>query len=122
ATSGRLEKIGHLSALLQRVPTDELAIVIPYLSGDTRQGRIGIGYALLSTLRDVPPADTPSLELGEVDATFARIASAAGAGASGSRAQILRQLLERATAAEQDFIIRLLFGELRQGALEGVLP
>ncbi|HJZ75999.1 MAG TPA: ATP-dependent DNA ligase [Vicinamibacterales bacterium] len=121
ATAARLEKIGHLSSLLQRVPVDEIAIVIAFLSGETRQGRIGIGYALLSTLRDVPPADAPSLELADVDATFDRIAAMAGAGSSASRAQLLRQLLERATAAEQDFLIRLLFGELRQGALEGVL-
>src|SRR5262249_13872074 len=113
--------IGHLSALLQRVPADQIAIVIPFLSGEARQGRIGIGYALLSTLRDVPPAEAPSLELRDVDATFDRIASIAGAGSSASRAQVLRQLLERATGEEQDFLIRLLFGELRQGALEGVL-
>jgi ATP-dependent DNA ligase I len=121
ATAGRLDKIGHLSAVLTRVPPAEVPIVIPFLSGETRQGRIGIGYALLSTLRDVPPADAPSLELGEVDATFDRIAAIAGAGSAASRAQMLRELLERATAAEQDFLIRLLFGELRQGALEGVL-
>ena len=121
STAARLAKIGHLSALLQRVPPDELAIVIPYLSGDTRQGRIGIGGALLSSLRDVPPASDASLELADVDAAFERIAATAGAGSATARAQILRQLLERATADEQDFLIRLLFGELRQGALEGVL-
>jgi len=121
ATAARLEKIAHLSALLQRVPADEIAIVIPFLSGDTRQGRIGIGYAMLSTLRDVPPAGASALELIEVDAAFDLIAATAGAGSSVSRAQRLRQLLERATADEQDFLIRLLFGELRQGALEGVL-
>jgi DNA ligase-1 len=121
STAARLAKISHLSSLLQRVPPDELAIVIPYLSGDTRQGRIGIGGALLSSLRDVPPASEASLELADVDAAFGRIASAAGAGSATARAQVLRQLLERATADEQDFLIRLLFGELRQGALEGVL-
>jgi DNA ligase-1 len=121
ATSGRLEKIAHLGELLRRVPPDEIAIVIPFLSGAARQGRIGIGGALLSTLRDVPPADAPSLELADVDAAFDRIAAAAGTGSASTRAQLLRQLLGRATRAEQDFLIRLLFGELRQGALEGVL-
>jgi ATP-dependent DNA ligase I len=121
STAARLAKVSHLSALLQRVPRDEVAIVIPYLSGETRQGRIGIGGALLSSLRDVTPASDASLELADVDAAFERIASTAGAGAATTRAQILRQLLERATGVEQDFLIRLLFGELRQGALEGVL-
>jgi DNA ligase-1 len=120
-TTGRLEKIGHLADLLHRVPPDEVAIVIPFLSGDARQGRIGIGGALLSTLRDVPPADTPSLDLADVDAAFDRIAAASGAGSASTRAQLLRELLGRATRDEQDFLIRLLFGELRQGALEGVL-
>jgi DNA ligase 1 len=121
ATSGRLEKIGHLAALLQRVPRDELSIVIPFLSGEMRQGRIGIGGAALSALRDVPPADAPSLELGDVDRAFDLVAAASGAGSSASRADLLRQLLGRATRDEQDFLVRLLFGELRQGALEGVL-
>ena len=121
STAARLAKISHLSSLLQRVPPDELGIVIPFLSGDTRQGRIGIGGALLSSLRDVPPATDASLDIGDVDAAFERIASTAGAGSATARAQSLRQLLERATADEQDFLIRLLFGELRQGALEGVL-
>src|SRR5439155_14399144 len=117
ATSGRLEKIGHLADLLRRVPPDELAIVIPFLSGDARQGRIGIGYAQLQALRDVPPAGAPSLDVRDVDAAFDRVAAASGAGSSSSRAQILRELLGRATPHEQDFLIRLLFGELRQGAL-----
>jgi DNA ligase 1 len=120
ATSGRLEKIGHLADLLRRVPPDELAIVIPYLSGDARQGRIGIGYAQLQALRDVPPAAS-SLDVRDVDAAFDRIAAASGAGSSSSRAQMLRELIGRATRDEQDFLIRLLVGELRQGALEGVL-
>jgi len=117
ATSGRLEKIAHLAALLQRVPPELIPIVVPYLSGAMRQGRIGVGGALLSELRDVPPAPEPSLELSEVDAAFDRIAGAAGR----SRAEQVRALLARATRDEQDFLARLLFGELRQGALEGVL-
>jgi DNA ligase-1 len=121
STSGRLEKIGHLADLLKRVPPDEIAIVIPYLSGDARQGRIGIGYAQLQQLRDVPPADAASLDVRDVDAAFDRIAAAAGSGSAAARAQLLRALLGRATRDEQDFLIRLLFGELRQGALEGVL-
>jgi DNA ligase 1 len=120
-TSGRLEKTRHLADLLQRVPADEIAIVVSFLSGEIRQGRIGIGGALLSALRDVPPADAPGLELREVDRAFDRLAATAGAGSAASRSQLLRQLLGRATRDEQDFLVRLLFGELRQGALEGVL-
>jgi DNA ligase-1 len=120
-TAGRLEKIGHLSDLLKRVPPEHIEVVVAFLSGEPRQGRMGIGGSLLSAMRDVKPAGAAGLEVGDVDAAFDRIAAASGQGSSGTRAGVLRHLLGRATAEEQDFLIRLLFGELRQGALEGVL-
>jgi ATP-dependent DNA ligase I len=120
-TAGRLEKIGHLAALLKRVPPEHIEVVVAFLSGEPRQGRMGIGGSLLSAMRDVTPAGAAGLEVGDVDAAFDRIAAASGQGSSGTRAEVLRHLLGRATAEEQDFLIRLLFGELRQGALEGVL-
>jgi DNA ligase-1 len=120
-TSGRLKKIGLLAELLTRVPPESMATVIGMLSGAARQGRVGVGGALLSAMRDVPPAAAASLDIADVDAAFDRIAAAAGAGSGAARAQILRLLLERATPDEQDFLVRLLFGELRQGALEGLL-
>ena len=120
-TSGRLEKIAHLADLLKRVPPDEIAIVVPFLSGSARQGRIGIGGALLSNMRDVPAAGAPTLDVRDVDAVFDRVAATSGAGSSAARGQLLRDLLARATRDEQEFLVRLMFGELRQGALEGVL-
>ncbi|PYR02447.1 MAG: ATP-dependent DNA ligase [Acidobacteria bacterium] len=120
-TSGRLEKTQHLADLLTRLPSDEIGIVVPFLSGSPRQGRIGIGGAMLSSMRDIPPADAPSLEIRDVDAAFDRLAAMSGAGSATSRSQVLRQLLGRATRDEQDFLVRLLFGELRQGALEGIV-
>ena len=117
AASGRLEKIAHLAAFLGRLPPDLIPIAVPFLSGAMRQGRIGVGGALLSELRDVPASDAPSLALADVDAAFDRIAAASGR----ARAEQVRVLMARATRDEQDFLARLLFGELRQGALEGVL-
>jgi DNA ligase-1 len=121
ATSGRLDKIARLAALLSRTPPELIPIVVGFLIGDPRQGRVNVGMALLSTLRDVPPAADTSLLIDEVDELFVRLSAAAGAGSGRARAAMLREALGRATAAEQDFLIRLLFGELRQGALEGVL-
>jgi DNA ligase-1 len=120
-TSGRLEKIGLLAGLLARTPPDELEIVIACLSGEIRQGRIGVGGAMLSSMRHVAPAGSPELDLREVDEAFDRLAAATGPGSAGVRAQLLRQLFSRATSDEQDFLMRLLFGGLRQGALEGIL-
>jgi DNA ligase 1 len=120
-TSGRLEKVGHLADLLRRVPAEEIETVIGFLSGAPRQGRMGIGGASLAGLRDVPAADAALLNIREVDAAFDQIAASSGVGSASRRAEILRNLFGRATRDEHDFLLRLLFGELRQGALEGVL-
>lgn len=120
-STGRLAKIHHLASLLKRTPPDDIAIAVAFLSGSPRQGRIGLGYGLLSEARSATPADSSTLELREVDTAFERIAGASGSGSNARRSHALRDLLQRATADEQDFLLKLLYGELRQGALEGVL-
>jgi DNA ligase-1 len=120
-SSGRLQKIDHLASLLTRTPPGDIDIAIAFLSGSPRQGRIGIGGAAIAEARAVTPAETPSLQLGEVDRAFEEIAALTGSGSNGSRAGRLGELMRHATSDEQDFLARLLFGELRQGALEGVL-
>src|ERR1700742_4757326 len=120
-TAGRLDKIGHLADLLRRVPPDEIPIVIAFLSGEPRQGRMKIGGAVLSGGRGTPAVVGPVLEVGEVAARFDRLAALSGPGSASARAQLLRELMAAATADEQEFLFRLLFGELRQCALEGVL-
>jgi DNA ligase-1 len=119
--SGRLAKIGLLAALLRRLAPDEVEIAIGMLSGEPRQGRIGIGSATLWTARDTVAAESATLQLADVDNAFTEIAAIKGSGSTANRHERLRQLLGRATRPEQDFIVRLLFGELRQGALEAVL-
>jgi DNA ligase 1 len=120
--SGRLDKIGLIASLLARVPPDEIEIAVAYLSGAMRQQRTGIGWAALRAAMPASPADSPTLELGEIDVTFDRIARvAAGKGSSGERQRLLRELLARATQEEQDFLFRLVTGELRQGAVEGIM-
>lgn len=120
-TSARLRKVDILSAVLTRLSAGEIEIAIAFLSGSLRQGRIGVGWSVVGTLRETPPAEVATLDLAEVDAAFARASAATGAGSTAARAGILRDLLRRATLLEQDFIVRLIFGELRQGALEGVV-
>jgi DNA ligase-1 len=119
-TSSRLAKRDAIAACLRNAGPDEIGIAVAYLSGEIRQGRIGIGYATLSALRGTPAAQ-PTLTLHEVDATLERIGSTTGKGSAAARGELLRGLFARATAAEQDFLLRLLLGELRQGALEGVM-
>jgi DNA ligase-1 len=121
AASGRLVKIGLLADMLRRLAPDEVEIAIGMLSGEPRQGRIGIGSTALWAARDTVAADTAALHVKEADDAFTEIASIKGAGSSARRQERLRHLLGRATRPEQDFVVRLLFGELRQGALEAVL-
>jgi DNA ligase-1 len=119
-TRSRLAKRDAIAACLREATGDEIEIAVAYLSGETRQGRTGIGYATLAALRDAPAAG-PTLTALDVDGVLARIATTAGKGSAAARSALLRGLFERATAAEQDFLVRLLVGELRQGALEGVM-
>ena len=118
---GRLTKIAHLAELLRRLQPMEVAPAVAFLSGEPRQGRIGLGPAAVWAAKATDAAAAATLRLADVDEVFGRIAGMKGPGSSAARVQALRDLLRRATADEQDFLVRLLFGELRQGALEGVL-
>jgi DNA ligase-1 len=123
ATRSRLEKIERLADLIRRLPPPLVLAGVAYLSGDLPAGRLGVGHAALHDLRhaDTPPAPTPTLSLDEVEAVFSEIRAARGAGAAGRRAALLGGMLARATKAERHFLARLIIGELRQGALEGVV-
>ncbi|HYH42649.1 MAG TPA: ATP-dependent DNA ligase [Burkholderiales bacterium] len=119
-TSSRLEKTRELAACLRAVAPEEIAVAIAYLSGETCQGKLGVSYASLQDAR-VAPAASASLQLLEIDRAFAEVAEVKGKGAGGRRTEGLRSLFARATAEEQDFLVRLIVGELRQGALRGLM-
>jgi DNA ligase-1 len=119
ATRSRLAKVERLAEVLRGLGADEVAAGVAFLSGELRQRQIGVGWA---ALRDLPPAAAhPSLTVAEVDAAFERIGALAGPGSQAARRDALAQLFARATEAEAVFLRRLLGGELRQGALEGVM-
>src|SRR2546426_588655 len=119
-TSSRLAKIELLAALLRQAAPEEIEIVIAYLSGSVRQPKLGVGWATLEAAR-VAPSETPGLLVLDVDTTLDRLSSTGGKGSAGSRSTLLKKLFAGATTEEQDFLVRLLTGELRQGALEGIM-
>ena len=119
--SGRLDKAARLADLLKRLDPEDIPIAVAFLTGSPVQGRIGVAGSMIASAQSTEPAAEPTLGLHDVDACFGRIAGTSGRGAPGSKAQLLADLFARATHHERDFLIRLLFGELRQGALEGVL-
>lgn len=118
-TTKRLEKVGLVAALLRELPGDEIEIVAAILSGRVRQGRIGVGYRSLQA--GAEPASQPSVELLELDRTLDAISQTSGVGSERQRRDLLQGLLRRATAPEQTFIMEILLGGLRQGALEGIM-
>ncbi|HSJ08549.1 MAG TPA: ATP-dependent DNA ligase [Longimicrobiales bacterium] len=120
ATTSRNAKIARLAGLLRTAAPEEAGVVVSWLTGTLPQGRIGVGWAALRDAR-TEPAATTSLTVLTVDAAFTDIAGIAGTGAARARVERLRTLMAEATEAEQDFLVRLVHGELRQGALEGVL-
>jgi DNA ligase-1 len=117
----RCEKIAALAACLRRLPPDEVAIGVAYLSGEPRQSRLGVGPSSVVQARPAAAAAVPALTLGDVDRALERVAAVSGPGSSAQRRLRLAELLGRATPAEQEFLVRLLLGELRQGALEAMM-
>ena len=119
-TASRLAKTRLIADCLRRLDPDEVEIALPYLSGDPRQGKLALGYATLQSALGSPSV-TPGLTLREVDAAFSELKGTKGKGSAAHRSLILKKILGQATAEEQDFLVRLIIGELRQGALEGVM-
>ena len=118
--SARSRKVAILVDLLRRLDTEEVAIAVGFLSGVPRQGRVGVGYSTIHGV-EARPATEPFLTLSDVDRAIWEIQVAVGSGSSGRRKQILGELLGRATEQEGDFLKRLVTGQLRQGALGGVM-
>ncbi|WP_031485882.1 ATP-dependent DNA ligase [Streptomyces bicolor] len=118
ATSARSRKIALLAELFRDAEADDVPIVIPYLAGRLPQGRLGIGWKVLS--RPVAPAAEPTLTVREVDARLTELGKVSGAGSQAERARLVGELMGAATEDEQRFLFGLITGEVRQGALDAV--
>jgi DNA ligase-1 len=119
ATRSRSAKIEALAACIARMEHDEAAVGAGFLAGEPRQRRMGVGWA---SLRELPPAATePTLTVTAVDAAFERLAGLAGSGSQAERRRLLGELFAAATGREQEFLRRLVLGDLRQGALQSIV-
>ncbi|MET9551964.1 ATP-dependent DNA ligase [Streptomyces sp. NPDC006645] len=118
ATSARSRKIALLAELFRAAGPEDVPVVIPWLAGRLPQGRIGVGWQALKD--PVPAAETATLTIGEADDTVSALAAVAGPGSQGERRRLVQALLGAATEEEQRFLIALLSGEVRQGALDAV--
>ena len=119
ATRSRSAKIEALAACIARMSPAEAPIGAGFLAGEPRQRRLGVGWA---ALRELPSAATePSLSVAAVDAAFERLAGTAGSGSQAHRRETVVELFTAATASEQEFLRRLMLGDLRQGALQSIV-
>jgi DNA ligase-1 len=118
---GRRDKVGLLATLLSGTPHDEIEIAAAYLSGAVRQEKLGLGWATIQSAMPGTAAESASVELAEVNAVLDQISRTSGKGSAETKQRLLRDLLSRLTAEEQRFLGGLIVGELRQGALEGLV-
>jgi ATP-dependent DNA ligase I len=119
-TRARTEKIALLASLLQDARPDEIPVAVAYLSGSLPHGPVGVGWASLRALPS-PAPPPPALGVLDVDAALRRLGSTSGPGSQAARTAELADLFGRATEPEQRFLRGLLTGEVRQGALGGVM-
>src|SRR3954465_8555571 len=120
-TPGRRAKIALLAEWLRPLPAEEIGSGVAYRSGTVLQARLGVGWATIQAALPGSAAEAPSVTLTEVDQSLSRTMQASGAGSAAERQRLLRELFLRLTQAEQHFLGGLLVGELRQGALEGLV-
>ena len=121
ATPRKTEKVALIAGQLLQARGREIEVLALYLTGTLTQGRIGIGWkGLQAAMPSGPPAGEP-LTLASLDEALAGLASEAGSGSADRRARGLRALLERTDDAGRRFLFELLTGEVRQGALEGLV-
>ena len=120
ATPKRSEKVAAFAAVLARCGPEEMPAAVAFATGETLVGRLGVGWA---TLRDVRPAPAvePTLSVADVDRAIGRLAEVSGPGSVARRRDLLHDLLAAATEAEQRMLVAIIGGELRQGALAGVV-
>jgi len=120
ATRSRTAKATVIADFLRVADPAEIEPVTAWLAGELRQGRTGVGWRTLTKLAH-DPAVEPALTVIAVDEALTSLAATSGAGSAARRDGLLADLMGAATADEQRFLVRLLTGELRQGALEGVV-
>jgi ATP-dependent DNA ligase I len=119
-TAARSRKVAILAGLLGRLEPEEVAVAAGLLSGAPRQGRVGVGYSTIHGVES-EPADEPTVTVADLDTAISEIQAATGSGSGTRRKELLAQLFARATEPEAGFVRRLFTGELRQGALAGVM-
>ena len=120
STTKRNDKKAALAALLREAAPEEVVPLVGMLTGDPRQGALGTGWAGVSSV-DRAAGTGGILTVLELDDALSRLQALTGPGSQDRRRLLLEELFAVADEAEQDFVARLVIGDLRQGALAGVV-
>ena len=121
ATSRKTEKVALIADFLRQTQGRETGLAALYLTGTLPQGRIGIGWRTVQSAKPQGPASGPPPTLADVDEAMDAVAKESGSGSAERKARALRGLMERADESGRRFLVELLMGEVRQGALDGLV-
>jgi DNA ligase-1 len=128
STTKRTEKIVYLVDFLKNLQPDEIAPAVAFVTGrpfpesDERVLEVG-GQTAWKVHRNIGQSalvESPVTIL-EVYRTFGKIASASGSGSRQRKEMLMNTLLSRLPRNESDYLMRIVFGEMRIGAVEGVV-
>jgi DNA ligase 1 len=121
STRSRTKKIARFAEVLATLSLEELPAAVGFLCGELRQGRLGLGHRTLRDLKAEPEPESAQVSVLELDAVFQALQELSGKGVVSERERLLSALFARLTVEERDFVVRLILGELRQGALESIV-
>lgn len=121
ATRSRIKKIARFAEVLRGLSSEELPAAVGFLCGELRQGRLGLGHRTLLAMRHEPASEGSLVSVLELDAVFQALEDLSGKGVGSERERLLSALFARLASDERDFVVRLILGELRQGALESIV-
>lgn len=121
ATTKKTEKVRLLAEFMRQTKGHETELAALYLCGSLPQGKMGVGWSVLRKAMAEGPAIGERLALSDLDRELTAVAAERGPGSNEHRTGILGRLFVRASPEERQFLARLVVGEIRQGALEGLL-
>ncbi|HEX4921361.1 MAG TPA: hypothetical protein VFV92_11550, partial [Candidatus Bathyarchaeia archaeon] len=128
ATSKRTEKTELISSFLRKISIDEVQPTALFLAGrafpESDPRVLEVSYATISevgkNLGQKRLMDHP-LTILEVFRTLGRIAETSGSRSRDKKTSLLQTLFTQASTVEAEYLVRMMLGEMRIGAVEGVL-
>ncbi|MGA2971696.1 MAG: ATP-dependent DNA ligase [Candidatus Bathyarchaeia archaeon] len=128
STTKRTEKVAYLVSFLKSLSREEITPAVSFIVGrpfpesDERVLDIG-GQTLWKINRGTGQSALVSkpVTILEVYRTFEKIATATGPGSRQRKETLVDTLLSRLPTSDAEYLMRIIFGEMRIGAVEGIV-